>query len=167
MNKMEHRTFLFSRKSLFPVTLAGMLILAAGGCAGPAIRPAMPDTGWNTNYEDALSPHTQLALGVMQALKDEPEAIPAGKRPEIARRWQALADLIKADAQPADISHARRDVEAVLDKSLVDKIKAERLRRDDLMGFMMSSGVRVPKGGMKSLNPDHVAATKAVEALNK
>ena len=35
------------------------------------------------------------------------------------------------------------------------------------MGFMMSSGVRIPKGGMKNLNPDHVAATKAIEALNR
>lgn len=58
-------------------------------------------------------------------------------------------------------------MEAKLDKALVDRIKEEQLRRDDLMGFMMSSGVRVPKGGMKNLNPDHIAATKTIEALNR
>lgn len=147
--------------------LAATLAFSASGCMGPRIGPAMPDAGWDTSYEDALSPHTQLALGVMQALKDEPETIPPGSRAEIARRWQKLADLIRDNAEPANISRARLEVESVLDKALVDRIKEEQLRRGDLMGFMMSSGVKIPKGGMKNLNPDHVAATKAVEALNR
>lgn len=164
---MEHRRFRSKRKPVLALALATTLALATGGCMGPRIGPAMPDAGWDTSYEDALSPHTQLALGVMQALKDEPETIPTGSRAEIARRWQKLADLIRDNAEPADISRARLEVEAALDKALVDRIKEEQLRRGDLMGFMMSSGVRIPKGGMKNLNPDHVAATKAVEALNR
>lgn len=155
------------RKPALPLLLAAVLALATGGCMGPRIGPAVPDAGWDTSYEDALSPHTQLALGVMQALKDEPETIPPRSRAEIARRWQALADLIRDNAAPADISRARLWVEAALDKALVDRIKEEQLRRGDLMGFMMSSGVRIPKGGMKNLNPDHVAATKTIEALNR
>lgn len=164
---MEHRRFPTPSKSMFALALAATLALATGGCMGPRIGPAMPDAGWDTSYEDALSPHTQLALGVMQALKDEPETIPPGKRAEIARRWQKLADLVRDNAEPADISRARLEVESVLDKALVDRIKEEQLRRGDLMGFMMSSGVRIPKGGMKNLNPDHVAATKTIEALNR
>lgn len=162
-----HPSLTCLRKPALPLLLAAALTLATAGCMGPRIGPAMPDAGWNTSYEDALSPHTQLALGVMQALKEEPETIPQGSRAEIARRWQKLADLIRDNAGPADISRARLEVEATLDKALVDRIKEAQLRRDDLMGFMMSSGVRIPKGGMKNLNPDHVAATKAVEALNR
>lgn len=165
MNKTELDSFHFLRQAALPVALA--LALAMGGCAGPKIAPAMPDAGWDTSYEDALSPHTQLALGVMQALKEEPETIQPAGRPEIAQRWQKLADLIKDNAAPADISRARFEVEALLDKKLVGKIKEERLRRGDLIGFMMSSGVRIPKGGMKNLNPDHIAATKTIEALKK
>ncbi len=164
---MRHRSFLSLGRPALPLALAAVLALATAGCMGPRIGPAVPDAGWDTSYEDALSPHTQLALGVMQALKDDPETIPPSRRADIAQRWQKLADLIKGSAGPGDISRARLDVEAALDKGLLDKIKEERLRRGDLMGFMMSSGVRIPKGGMKNLNPDHVAATKAVEALNK
>lgn len=164
---MEHRTFHFLRRTLFPAALAGTLALATAGCMGPTMSPVVPDAGWNTNYEDALSPHTQLALGVMQALKDDPGAIPSGNRAEIARRWQKLANLIETKAQPADINSARLEVEHALGENLIAKIKAEQPTRGDLMGFMMSSGARIPKGGMASLNPDHVAATKAVEALKK
>ncbi|HMM47332.1 MAG TPA: hypothetical protein PKC12_05065 [Thiobacillaceae bacterium] len=155
------------RASALPFLLITAFALAAGGCIGPRIGPAMPDAGWDTSYEDALSPHTQLALGVMRTLKEEPETIPPSRRGEIAQRWQKLADLIRDQAPPAEISRARLEVEAKLDKALVDRIKEEQLRRDDLMGFMMSSGVRVPKGGMKNLNPDHIAATKTIEALNR
>lgn len=164
---MEHRTFQFLRKTLFSMALAGTLALATAGCMGPRMSPVVPDANWNTNYEDALSPHTQLALGVMKALKDEPGAVPSGSRAEIARRWQKLANLIEAKAQPAEINSARLEVEHALGERFVNKIKAEQPTRGDLMGFMMSSGVKIPKGGMASLNPDHVAATKAVEALKK
>lgn len=164
---MEHRTLLFLRKTVFPATLACTLALATAGCMGPTMSPVVPDVGWNTDYEDALSPHTQLALGVMRALKEEPETVPPGSRAEIARQWQKLADVIGAKAPPAEISRARLEVERALGKPLVDKIKEEQQTRGDLMGFMMSSGTKLPKGGMKNLNPDHVAATKAVEALNK
>lgn len=143
------------------------LVLASAGCMGPRLAPPTPDAEWDTSYEDALSPHTQLALGVMRTLKEEPTAIPPATRSRIAQRWQMLADLVKDAASPADINRARLEVEALLDKKLVDRIKEDHLRRDDLMGFMMSSGVRLPKGGIKNLNPDHVAATKAVEALSK
>jgi len=164
---MEHHTFYFLQKKLFPAALVGALALATAGCIGPTMSPVVPDTNWNTNYEDALSPHTQLALGVMKALKDDPNAVPSGSRAEIARHWQKLANLIGAKASPADINSARLEVEHALGKSLVTQIKAEQPTRGDLMGFMMSSGTRIPKGGMASLNPDHVAATKVVEALNK
>lgn len=164
---MKHRTFRMLRKTLFPAVLAGTLALTTAGCMGPTMGPVVSDAAWNTSYEDALSPHTQLALGVMQALKDDPDTVPSGSRPEIARRWQKLANLIEAKAQAAVINSARLEVEHALGDNLVTKIKAEQTTRGDLMGFMMSSGVRIPKGGMASLNPDHVAATKAVEALNK
>ncbi len=155
------------RRRFLGAALAGVAALATAGCMGPAMGPAMQDSGWQTEYEDALSPHTQLALGVMKALKEAPERVPAASRPELARRWQALASLIEAKAPPADINGARRGVEALLDPALLTEIKEERTTRGDLMGFMMSSGVRLPKGGMASLNPDHVAAVKTVEALNK
>lgn len=162
---MELRGFL--RKTLLTVALGSAIALTATGCMGPAMGPAIPDTGWETDYYDALSPHTQLALGVMTALKEAPDLVPLGSRAEIARRWQKLADLIGAKAPPAEISSARREVENALGHELVAKIKAERPTTGDLMGFMMSSGTRIPKGGMKSLNPDHVAALKVVEVLNK
>lgn len=164
---MEHRTLLFLRKTVFPATLACTLALATAGCMGPTMSPVVPDVGWNTDYADALSPHTQLALGVMQTLKDEPDAIPSANRAEIARQWQKLADVIGAKAPPAEISRARIEVERALGKPLVDRLKDEWPTRGDLMGFMMSSGTKLPKGGMKNLNPDHIAATKTIEALNK
>ncbi len=160
---MQHPTLDFLRKTLFPAALAA----ATAGCMGPMMNPVVPDAGWNTSYEDALSPHTRLALGVMQSLKEDPAEIPSGNRAEIARLWQMLASLIEAKAQPAAINSARLEVERALGERFVNKLKAEQPTRGDLMGFMMSSGVRVPKGGMASLDPDHVAATKAVEALNK
>ena len=162
---MEHRKRL--RKTLLTVMLSSAIALAATGCMGPAMGPAVPDTGWETEYYDALSPHTQLALGVMKALKETPDLVPLGSRAEIARHWQKLADLIGAKAPPAEINSARREVENALGRELVAKIKPEKPTTGDLMGFMMSSGTRVPKGGMKNLNPDHIAAVKAVEALNK
>ena len=162
---MEHRGFL--RKAFLTVALGSAITLTATGCMGPTMGPAVPDTDWETEYYDALSPHTQLALGVMKALKETPELVPSGSRAEIARRWQKLADLIGAKAPPAEISSARREVENALGHELVAKIKTEKPTTGDLMGFMMSSGTRIPKGGMKSLNPDHVAAVKVVEVLNK
>ncbi len=155
------------RRSVLGAALLAMMAFGTSGCMGPAMGPAMPDTDWQTDYEDALSPHTQLALGVLKVLKEEPERVPAARRAELAQRWQALAKLIEAKAQAADINAARRTVEAMLERELLDEIKEERTTRGDLMGFMMSSGVRIPKGGMSSLNPDHVAAVKTVEALNK
>lgn len=155
------------RRSVLGTALAAMMVFGASGCMGPAMGPAMPDTNWQTDYEDALSPHTQLALGILKALKEEPERVPVARRAELTQRWQALANLIEAKAPIADINAARRAVEALLDRELLAEIKDEHTTRGDLMGFMMSSGVRIPKGGMSSLNPDHVAAVKTVEALNK
>lgn len=162
---MRHHTFL--RKVFLIVMLGSATVFTTTGCMGPAMSPAVPDVGWDTEYYDALSPHTQLALGVLKTLKEAPEQVPSGSRPEIADRWQKLADLIGAKAPPAEINRARQNVEAVLGRELVNRIKAEKPTTGDLMGFMMSSGMRVPKGGMKSLNPDHVAAVKVVEVLKK
>lgn len=164
---MKHREFHFLRRSLLPMVLGGMFALTTAGCMGPVMSPLVPDTGWSTDYEDALSPHTQLALGVLKALKEAPDSVSPGSRAEISRRWQKLASLIETKAIPAEINSARRELEGALDHELVARIKTEKTTRGDLMGFMMSSGVRVPKGGMASLNPDHVAAMKTVEALNK
>ncbi|MDT3707787.1 MAG: hypothetical protein ROZ09_13270 [Thiobacillus sp.] len=162
---MEPRELL--RRTALSVALASTLMLATTGCMGPAIGPATPDTDWQTDYEDALSPHTQLALGVMQTLKETPELIPPASRSELAHRWEPLAKLIEAKAAPEEINRARREVEVLLDRDLIAQIKDERRTKGDLMGFMMSSGARIPKGGMASLNPDHIAATKTIEALNK
>src|SRR5574340_1664133 len=162
---MEPRELL--RRTALSVALASTLMLATPGCTGPAIGPATPDTDWQTDYEDALSPHTQLALGVMQTLKETPELIPPVSRPELISRWQKLAKLIEMKAPTEEINSARREVENMLDHGLVDQIKSEKRTKGDLMGFMMSSGVRLPKGGMASLNTDHVAAIKVMEALNK
>lgn len=155
------------RRTFLSAALGSMIALATTGCMGPAMGPATSDAGWQTDYEDALSPHTQLALGVMQTLKETPELIPPASRPELARRWEPLAKLIEAKAAPEEINRARREVEALLDRDLIAQIKDEQRTKGDLMGFMMSSGARIPKGGMASLNPDHVAAVKVMEALNK
>lgn len=151
-------------KRALSLALTAILGLGVAACA-PTFSPTIPDTGWDTSYEDALSPHTQLALSVMKTLTSSPDAIPAGNRTDIANRWQKLADLVGAKAQPADISAARRDVEAALGDAVVTKAKAGKYTRADLMAFMMSSGMKIPAGGMSSLNPDHVAATKTVDAL--
>lgn len=161
---MQRRDIL---RILLGATLASATALTSTGCMGPAMGPAMQDAGWQTDYEDALSPHTQLALGVMRVLKQEPDRVRVAIRAELARRWQALADLVEAKASATEVNAARREVEALLDPELLAEIKDERTTRGDLMGFMMSSGARIPKGGMASLNPDHVAAVKTVEALNK
>ncbi len=155
------------RRAFLSTVLGGTIALTATGCMGPTMNPPTQDAGWETEYEDALSPHTQLALGVMQALKETPELIPPASRPELISRWQKLAKLIEMKAPPGEINSARREVENMLDHELVDQIKREKRTKGDLMGFMMSSGVRLPKGGMASLNPDHVAAIKVMEALNK
>lgn len=161
---MEPRELL--RRTFLSVALGSVIALTAG-CMGPAMGPAMQDVGWYTDYEDALSPHTQLALGVLQTLKETPELIPPASRSELARRWEPLAKLIEAKAPAEDINRARREVERLLDRELLVQIKDEKRTKGDLMGFMMSSGARIPKGGMASLNPDHVAAVKVMEALNK
>lgn len=155
------------RRTILPVVLGGTIVLTVTGCMGPTMSLPTQDVGWNTEYYDALSPHTQLALGVMHALKETPELIPPASRSELVLRWQKLADLIKVKAAPEEINNARREVEARLDGGLVNEIKEEKRTTGDLMGFMMSSGVRMPKGGMANLNPDHIAATKVIEALNK
>lgn len=154
------------KKKILPAVLGGALALAAAGCMGPTIAPATPDSGWNTSYPDALSPHTQLALGVLKALKENPAAVPAGSRADVAQRWQKLAGLVESKASAADLNAARRDVESALGDALVSKIKSDKPTSGDLMAFMMSSGMKIPAGGIGSLNPDHVAATKAVEALS-
>lgn len=154
------------KKKILPAVLGGALALAAAGCMGPTIAPATPDTGWNTSYPDALSPHTQLALGVLKALKENPAAVPAGSRADVAQRWQKLANLVGAKASAAELNAARRDVESALGDALVSKIKGDKPTSGDLMAFMMSSGMKIPAGGIGSLNPDHVAATKAVETLS-
>lgn len=155
------------RRAFLSTVLGGTIALTVTGCMGPTMNPPTQDVGWETEYEDALSPHTQLALGVMQTLKETPELIPPVSRPELISRWQKLAKLIEMKAPPEEINSARREVENMLDHGLVDQIKSEKRTKGDLMGFMMSSGVRLPKGGMASLNPDHVAAIKVMEALNK
>lgn len=153
------------KQKILPLVLGSVLALGVAACAGPNIGPAIPDTGWDTSYEDALSPHTRLALGVLKAMQDDPNAVHPAARAGLADRWQRLADLVGAKATPGEISAARRDVEVALGGGLVDRIKADHATKADLMMFMMSSGMKIPKGGLSSLNPDHVAATKAIEAL--
>lgn len=165
MMNIKHGPSLPGRKWVHALVLGAVVTLGATACVMPKIDTAIPDTGWNTSHEDALSPHTQLALGVMQAMKDDANAVPMDARPALARQWQKLADLIGTKASPDEINNARREVEHALNRELLDKIKAGRPSKADLMSFMMGSGMKIPKGGIGSLNPDHVAAVKAVESL--
>lgn len=165
MMNIKHDPSLPGRKWVHALVLGAVVTLGATACVMPKIDTAIPDTGWNTSHEDALSPHTQLALGVMQAMKDDASEVPVDARPALARQWQKLADLIGAKASPAEINSARREVEHALNRELLDKIKAGRPNKSDLMSFMMGSGMKIPKGGIGSLNPDHVAAVKTVELL--
>ncbi len=160
MNHSRHKRF---QHKLLSLALSGIVALGIGGCMGPKMGPVVPDTGWDTSYEDALSPHTQLALGTLEALKKNPASVT--NTAEAAKKWQELANLIEAKADGDKINAARRDLEGTLGQSFIDGIKTKHYTKSDLMTFMMSSGMKIPKGGIGSLNPDHVAAMKVTEAL--
>lgn len=160
---MNHGRYKRFQRKLLPLALSGIVALGIGGCMGPKMGPVVPDTGWDTSYEDALSPHTQLALGTLEALKKDSTSVK--NTAEAARKWQALANLIEAKADGDKINAARRDLEGSLGQTFVDGVKAKHYTKSDLMSFMMNSGMKIPKGGISSLNPDHVAATKVTEAL--
>lgn len=155
-------TFRFSKK-LLPAALGLAIALTSAGCMGPQFAPATSDAGWDTSYNDALSPHTQLALGVMNTLKDDPAQVK--NQAEAAALWDKLAGQVEAKAGDADINATRAKIEALMGTAMVDKIKAEQYRKTDLMGFMISSGMKIPKGGSGSLNPDFMAAQQAAKML--
>jgi len=155
-------TIRFSKK-LLPAALGLAIALTSAGCMGPQLAPATSDAGWDTTYTDALSPHTQLALGVMNTLKDDPAQV--RNQAEAAALWDKLAGQIEAKASDADINATRAKIEALMGTAMVDRIKAEQYRKTDLMGFMISSGMKIPKGGSGSLNPDFMAAQQAAKML--
>jgi hypothetical protein len=143
--------------------LALAIVLTTGGCASIGFQKPAGDVGWNTDYENALSPHTQLALGLMEAL--EGGHLPAQDRGLLADRWEVLAETIAANAPDGQINRDRLMVEALLDASFIAGVKERRYTRWDLMKFMRASGMRVPAGGPGSINPDLVAARHTVERL--
>lgn len=151
------------RKIIPGILLGGFIAMSAVGCVGPKIGPAIPDSGWDTSYSDALSPHTQLALGVLESLKSDPASVP--NKGAVLGEWKTLAQLIDQKASVDQINAARRQVEGALGQGMVDKIKAKHYSKSDLMGFMLSSGMKIPAGGVGSLNPDLIAAQKVTESL--
>lgn len=152
----------FSKK-LLPAALGVAIALTSAGCMGPQFAPASSDVGWDTNYTDALSPHTQLALGVMNALKDDPAQVK--NQAAAAALWDTLAGQVDAKAGDAAINATRAKIEALMGPELVAKVKSEHYSKGDLMGFMISSGMKIPKGGSGSLNPDFMAAQNTAKLL--
>lgn len=151
------------RKFVPSLVLGGLIAASAVGCMGPKIGPAIPDSGWDTSYSDALSPHTQLALGVLESLKSDPASV--SNKSAALGEWRELARLLDQKASAEQINAARRRVESALGQGMVDSIKAKRYSKSDLMGFMLGSGMKIPVGGVGSLNPDLIAAQKVTEAL--
>ena len=150
-------------KRALTTLISAVFIASVAGCAAPSFSPTVVDSEWNTNYKDALSPHTQLALGVMKKIKKNEDAI--GDKLALSRKWSSLARDIDSKASDATLNKSRRDIEALLGQKLVDEIKGEAYSRGDLMGFMMSSGMSIPPGGPSAMNPDLVAAEKVVAML--
>lgn len=149
------------RHGLWVLTL--VIVLISGGCASIGFQRPAGDVGWNTDYENALSPHTQLALGVMEAL--EGGDLPAQDGRLLADRWELLAETIAANAPEEQINRDRLMLETLLDASFIAEVKERRYTRWDLMKFMRASGMRIPAGGPGSINPDLVAARHTVERL--
>ncbi len=144
------------------------LLVAAGlivaGCMGPKFDEPLADPEWDTSYPSALSPHTQLALGVMKVMQEEPSRIEGKTR--LARQWQELAAGIESKAQGARINRLRREIEASLGSDLVREIRGEHYRRSDLMSFMLSTGMSIPEGGPGAIDPDLIAAKQAALRLS-
>ena len=147
-----------------------LLLIALGiatvtiGCVGPQFSPPTSDagSGWQTDYSSALSPHTQFALGVMQAAERGVEI----KNPaRMADQWQLLAERIEAGAGTSEINKIRREIESNSNPALLEKTKGAHYTRSDLMAFMIGSGMKIPEGGIGSLNPDVMAARHASEML--
>jgi hypothetical protein len=148
-------------RGVWAFTLAMALI--TGGCASMGFQEPVADVGWSTDYENALSPHTQLALGFMEAM--EGGQAPTRDRVLLAERWELLAHGIAASAPDDQINRDRLMIEELLDPHFITEVKERRYTRWDLMRFMRASGMRVPAGGPGSINPDLIAARHTVEKL--
>ena len=151
------------RRQTLAMLISASFTVSIVSCAAPEFSPTVADSGWNTSYKDALSPHTQLALGVMEKIKKGDRSF--GNSSELAKKWTKLADDIDAGASDAVINQTRRDIESLLGRDLVAEIKKKTYSRGDLMGFMLRSGMSIPRGGPSAMNPDLVAAEKVVSML--
>lgn len=160
MRKEKPKSF---KKRALTALVSAVLVASVGGCAAPNFAPVVEDSGWNTSYKDALSPHTQLALGVMKKLKENENAI--GNKSALSAKWGKLASDIEGKASDATINKSRKDIEVILGQKLVNEVKESAYSKGDLMGFMMSSGMSIPPGGPSAMNPDLVAAEKVVAML--
>ncbi|WP_303908388.1 c-type cytochrome [Thiohalomonas denitrificans] len=140
------------------------MVITTTGCVGPQFSAPTSDagSGWQTEYTDALNPHTQLALGVLQAVE---RGDTIQNRARMADQWQLLSERIEAGADTSEVNKIRREIESNSNPALVEKAKDARYSRSDLMGFMISSGMKIPKDGISSLDPDMMAARQASKVL--
>ena len=157
--------YIFKRmkKSSVSVLKAAALSMLIAGCVTPTFSPIVSDSGWNTTYKDALSPHTQLALGVMKKLKKDSASIM--NQAVLSKKWGQLGKEIDSGASDSVLNRSRKKIESLLGENLVSEIKEESFSKGDLMGFMMFNGMSIPPGGPSSINPDLVAAEKVVSML--
>lgn len=147
-----------------PGGLAGVLFLVVSACIGPSFEAAKPLEGWDTSYDDALTPSSQLALGILETLKGTPGQIQ--NEGALAKSWTEVAELIQREAAPEQIDSVVRGIEQSLDEKLVTKIKSKKYRRGDLVSFMISAGVKPPKEGLGALNPDREVAARLAAVLS-
>lgn len=160
---MKTRTFNTLHRRALAAIISATLTASIVSCAGPEFASTVQDSGWNTSYKDALSPHTQLALGVMEKIKKDAGAIKNASA--LGQKWSKLAEDIDDGASDAELNRSRSEIESLLGENLVDEIKDKTYSRADLMGFMLRNGMSIPRGGPSAMNPDLVAAEKVVSML--
>ena len=143
-----------TRSWRFPVVLGVGALLGTGACLNPRLETQAPAAGWESGYADALSPRAQLALGLLEVLKETPEQLP--RREAVAQRWAELARLVREGAEEEKLDSARQAVERELDAARLARLQARRYGRGDLVSFMMGSGVKPPSGGQGSVDPERI-----------
>jgi rhodanese-related sulfurtransferase/cytochrome c553 len=162
---MIHEQRTSFRRKLLPMMLGGALIF--GAVMGGALPTSAKSGGggdWATNYEDALIPCTQLALGTMHILQEDESRL--ANKEAVATAWQALLSTMKEGASQDRVKAARKKVEAALGADVVGSIQARRYSVTDLMAFMMSAGMKPPAGGTDGVNMDAIAAQHVIDMLS-
>lgn len=161
---MSTLTFRNRNIKLSTILLIGAVSISSVGCVAPKFSEPVPDPHWNTEYQGALSPHTQLALGVMKIAQEHPERI--NNKVILRNHWEKLAKSIESGESDTHIKELRRQIETSLGSRTVEEIKGKQYQQADLMSFMLSTGMSIPRGGPGSINPDLMAANKVQNWLS-